>query len=283
MPGAKVLRNSTSPGFTLIELLVVIAIISILAAILFPVFAKVREKARQISCASNERQLGLAIVQYTQDNDELFPYGVTGPGSYGVGWAGQVYPYTKSAALYGCPDDSTAASGPNSRISFAFNLTLDRSDDSQFHGGGGALTSLSAPARTVLLAECAGTLAVPMNNPDTSSIATNSPATTGLALYNKPPASLPNAPLEGGTMSTGFLGGRGNAPVANPQQWLAAHGLHTEGANYLLADGHVKWLRGDAVSSGDGAANSADPQSAYSAEGTAYAGSNGHTVTFSPT
>ena len=61
---------STAPGFTLIELLVVIAIIAILAAILFPVFAKAREKARQISCASNEKQLGLAFIQYTQDNDE---------------------------------------------------------------------------------------------------------------------------------------------------------------------------------------------------------------------
>ena len=60
-------------GFTLIELLVVIAIIAILAAILFPVFAKAREKARQASCASNEKQLGLAIIQYVQDYDETFP------------------------------------------------------------------------------------------------------------------------------------------------------------------------------------------------------------------
>ena len=60
-------------GFTLIELLVVIAIIAILAAILFPVFAKAREKARQISCLSNEKQLGLGFLQYAQDNDELLP------------------------------------------------------------------------------------------------------------------------------------------------------------------------------------------------------------------
>jgi prepilin-type N-terminal cleavage/methylation domain-containing protein len=90
-------------GFTLIELLVVIAIIAILAAILFPVFAKAREKARQITCVSNEKQLGLSLVQYTQDNDETYPNGTIFQGSdsnpyhlLGAGWAGQVYAYTKS-------------------------------------------------------------------------------------------------------------------------------------------------------------------------------------------
>lgn len=66
-------KTKSIKGFTLIELLVVIAIIAILAAILFPVFAKVREKARQISCLSNEKQIGLGILQYVQDNDETFP------------------------------------------------------------------------------------------------------------------------------------------------------------------------------------------------------------------
>ncbi|BDI30438.1 hypothetical protein CCAX7_24890 [Capsulimonas corticalis] len=67
------LKINQSRGFTLIELLVVIAIIAILAAILFPVFAKAREKARQISCLSNEKQLGLAMLQYVQDYDEIYP------------------------------------------------------------------------------------------------------------------------------------------------------------------------------------------------------------------
>ena len=69
------LSKPKQQGFTLIELLVVIAIIAILAAILFPVFAKAREKARQASCSSNEKQLGLGIIQYVQDNDEMFPQG----------------------------------------------------------------------------------------------------------------------------------------------------------------------------------------------------------------
>ena len=67
-------RPNTLKGFTLIELLVVIAIIAILAAILFPVFAQAREKARQISCLSNEKQIGLAFMQYIQDYDETYPH-----------------------------------------------------------------------------------------------------------------------------------------------------------------------------------------------------------------
>ena len=91
-------------GFTLIELLVVIAIIAILAAILFPVFAKAREKARQITCASNEKQLGLAFIQYIQDNDEAYPRGTnysTATSSYAsdpAGWAARFTPTSRARA-----------------------------------------------------------------------------------------------------------------------------------------------------------------------------------------
>jgi prepilin-type N-terminal cleavage/methylation domain-containing protein/prepilin-type processing-associated H-X9-DG protein len=119
-------------GFTLIELLVVIAIIAILAAILFPVFAKAREKARQSSCLSNVKQLGLGMLMYVQDYDEVFfwsqsrwtgntTYGVNPvvPGSpdlnwhttlgYQDSWVNQVYPYTKNSQIYRCPSRSTSA------------------------------------------------------------------------------------------------------------------------------------------------------------------------------
>ena len=91
-------------GFTLIELLVVIAIIAILAAILFPVFAKAREKARQTACLSDAKQMGLAFLQYNQDYDERNPSG-TQPSA--LGWAAQLYSYVKSTSLYQCPDDPT--------------------------------------------------------------------------------------------------------------------------------------------------------------------------------
>ncbi len=86
-------------AFTLIELLVVIAIIAILAAILFPVFAQAREKARAISCLSNTKQSGLAFAMYVQDWDETTP-----KLGYGTDWWTQVYPYTKNLDLYYCPD-----------------------------------------------------------------------------------------------------------------------------------------------------------------------------------
>src|SRR5687768_13605090 len=94
----------TRRGFTLIELLVVIAIIALLAAILFPVFGRAREQARKTSCMSNLKQIGLGIMQYTQDYDEYLPVGNTGGGQ---GWAGRVGPYLKSSQIFICPSDSS--------------------------------------------------------------------------------------------------------------------------------------------------------------------------------
>jgi prepilin-type N-terminal cleavage/methylation domain-containing protein/prepilin-type processing-associated H-X9-DG protein len=87
-------------GFTLIELLVVIAIIAILAAILFPVFARAREKARQTSCLSNVRQLGLGIRMYIDDFDEYFPSRYQGGAWYNV-----IRPYVKNDQIFICPSD----------------------------------------------------------------------------------------------------------------------------------------------------------------------------------
>jgi len=114
--------RSTQHGFTLIELLVVIAIIAILAAILFPVFAQAREKARATGCAANVRQLGTAFQMYAQDYDETLPMagyrgaaGLTQPDNHGAWrWPWLVQPYVKSMQMALCPSDGTSYSDPQS-------------------------------------------------------------------------------------------------------------------------------------------------------------------------
>lgn len=111
-----------SKAFTLIELLVVIAIIAILAAILFPVFAQAREKARQTSCLSNTKQTSLAVLMYAQDYDEAWPYAQPGGWQWTQSWLVSVQPYIKNFQIYSCPSDSNPRpdwSGP--RFSFPGN------------------------------------------------------------------------------------------------------------------------------------------------------------------
>lgn len=103
------LVNRIRRGFTLIELLVVIAIIAILAAILFPVFAQAREAARKTTCISNNKQIGTAVMMYTQDYDEmmvLFYRPAGGPTGGRIGWTGLVQPYTKNWNMMRCPNQA---------------------------------------------------------------------------------------------------------------------------------------------------------------------------------
>jgi len=103
----KIDRHRGSGGFTLIELLVVIAIIAILAAILFPVFAKARESARKATCASNLKQLGLAMIMYANDYDSQYPFGGWIPANESGGdWQGSIYPYVKNKQAYWCPSSA---------------------------------------------------------------------------------------------------------------------------------------------------------------------------------
>jgi prepilin-type N-terminal cleavage/methylation domain-containing protein/prepilin-type processing-associated H-X9-DG protein len=154
-------------GFTLIELLVVIAIIAILAAILFPVFAKAREKARQSSCLSNVRQINTAILGYIQDNDERMPSTWNGPATYpgNYQWPQSVSPYIKNWQIFLCPSDTgrTIVSGngaPASTLSYAFSVA--------YYGGsnvagvsangpnGKSLAQIQDPSGTVILSDYTG-------------------------------------------------------------------------------------------------------------------------------
>ena len=116
-------------AFTLIELLVVIAIIAILAAILFPVFARARENARRSSCQSNLKQIGLGVLQYTQDYDEFYPMGTwqyNGTSAPEVRWSQSIQPYVKSTQLFMCPSNpnndqvTSAAVGPYPAINISY-------------------------------------------------------------------------------------------------------------------------------------------------------------------
>ena len=156
-------------AFTLIELLVVIAVIAILAAILFPVFAKARESARRSGCISNLHQLDLAFIQYTQDYDEMLPGATDGPGGVGRagGWIfysafganrtphsydatrGSVMPYIKNVQIFICPSDSQ---GRDSGDSYAYNSCLVQRTPGGFNPGR-SLAAVDNPASWMLLVE----------------------------------------------------------------------------------------------------------------------------------
>ena len=115
--------TSRRTGFTLIELLVVIAIIAILAAILFPVFAKAREKARQSACLSNMKQLGLGLMQYVSDYDGVYPLSYYYPNGTGGStgychWSAMIKPYVKSDQLWVCNSDPNKGVQPTNTFDY---------------------------------------------------------------------------------------------------------------------------------------------------------------------
>ena len=234
------MKRHRDRGFTLIELLVVIAIIAILAAILFPVFARVREKARQISCASNLRQLGLGMMQYTQDYDETYPGFNAGntfqnnPWNSGPNWESAIYPYEKSVGVYECPD------APDKLNSYAYNWSMAWNEvpGAQTHKYGTAIASLSSPSDTVMLFEWYGD---------------GNPPSAGGAPWPAAPYNDPSSSLYAGVVgNNGWQIGLGC--VAPYQVGLSWHDPNSQNnspfneANYVAADGHVKYLRVSSVS-----------------------------------
>jgi len=267
-------------GFTLIELLVVIAIIAILAAILFPVFATAREKARQSACASNEKQLGLAFMMYSQDYDENLPcgsdYTSSNPGPVYYGWAGQLYPYVKSTDVFHCPDDPTTVGTPNITtpagameyvLSYAYNTDIPFSHAM-------TVAHLTAPASTVLLMEVSGQEADLTTPNENQSISANG--------WNSWFGSVISGGV--GVYETGYMGTGSNHQTGSNSDagYAAPTGWHSGLSNFILADGHVKSLHGTAVSPGAPASSSNNPGSGYAACGADDLSSGPYTATMSP-
>ena len=142
-------------GFTLIELLVVIAIIAILAAILFPVFARAREKARQASCLSNCKQMGLGAVMYAQDYDEMTVPGYMDDANGGTrtwytlwyGQTGHMNPYMKNAQVFHCPSSKGQAYTGGTRTDYGINYLICTAR------GSTKMAEIEYPAETVIIAD----------------------------------------------------------------------------------------------------------------------------------
>jgi prepilin-type N-terminal cleavage/methylation domain-containing protein/prepilin-type processing-associated H-X9-DG protein len=206
-------------GFTLIELLVVIAIIAILASILFPVFARARENARRSSCSSNMKQIGLGIMQYTQDYDEKYPYQSAGAVYHwasadpataaGMNWALATYPYLKSHQIFLCP--STSASSPTGlgNTNYLFNGVVSAR----------SMSGIQQAAQLVALQEY-------KNYFDTAYLRPERQFGEGHGYFDKIFANWRQDP-----------------------NYNTAH--FDDGANFLYADGHVKFKKRTGVTAAD--------------------------------
>ncbi len=235
-------------GFTLIELLVVIAIIAILAAILFPVFARAREKARQTSCLSAHKQVGLGLMMYAQDYDETLPF-IENCGAPSAVYAtaqpqGKIDPYCKNAQIWQCPSASTGTT-----------VTYDASTNTANNGSwyfppsfDGILISIGCNQTVLGGLNCNG-----------------APGGIRKLASLKTPADLIAFSDSAAFSSCGCAGG------IYPERCCGFDGLvgtdadarHNGGNNYTFFDGHAKWLSAGAMLSAAGTPGSRPSTHAY--------------------
>jgi len=217
-------HTNRAHGFTLIELLVVIAIIAILAAILFPVFAQAREKARAIACISNFKQVGLAVEQYKTDYDGHWPLwwngdeNHIGDANFGRFWAGAIMPYIKNVQVRKCPSDpfpippdpevGDHLNGPVQSMTSNRNINFDetKSIPGTWIHPSMSDAEIQEPARVIAVHECVGC---------------DEGRTT---------------PIQ--DSYTGWWGG-------DEMKYGDTH--HNKGGSFIFFDGHAKWLRPNSV------------------------------------
>lgn len=234
--------RSTRQGFTLIELLVVIAIIAILAAILFPAFARARENARRASCQSNLKQVGLAFMQYIQDYDEKYPLlrnngnpDASGGNGYGGAFIA-LQPFLKSDQILQCPSETNGPQSPTSSTpgytDYSYNLWLGYDPNPVDKNRGLSSAALTQTALTVLAADSS-------------------------ADY-------------GDSWETGCPGGPTicNGSPGLAQFRRAASQRHLETQNFLFTDGHVKAIKGATTNTSAGVYNVSTPGSTSGNSGT---------------
>jgi prepilin-type N-terminal cleavage/methylation domain-containing protein/prepilin-type processing-associated H-X9-DG protein len=229
--------NRNKNGFTLIELLVVVAIIGLLAALLFPVFARARENARRASCQSNLKQIGLAMHQYSQDYDDRYPAYVLGCpnstctapyGTFGLPWDLAIEPYVgtqvtagNKSGLFLCPSDGLPPDNvADARRSYAMPTPGDNLTPKGKGMGGEMFTVSGGP-----------TVGWPAS-------AVPQPATT-ILVAEKPNKGNKIAKQTQANIRKISSGGVAQIDATNGY----AEPIHFEGYNFLFVDGHVKWLK----------------------------------------
>jgi len=210
-------------GFTLIELLVVIAIISILAAILFPVFSRARENARRTSCMSNLKQIGLGIMQYTQDYDERYPiqansfnrnYSTPATPTEANNWIRHIHPYVKSWQLFLCPSAKPATSSSPSTdymVPSGTNNTNYQGNGVIFRTDGLSIAAIPNTAEIIVVQESDTAMSVSQLRPNSY----GSTAPYPFQYWN----------------------------------WSTNNYNHFEGGNQAYADGHAKWRKQSSICS----------------------------------
>jgi prepilin-type N-terminal cleavage/methylation domain-containing protein/prepilin-type processing-associated H-X9-DG protein len=226
------MKRPLRSAFTLIELLVVIAIIAILAAILFPVFAQAREKARQASCASNAKQLALAFMQYKQDFDERYPFGGwmpnTGQANGTWEWQNTIAPYVKNKGVYRCPSMTDSDEDPRNPQAWSWNRNPVGYMYNNFLGQDRNPVNDSAvqrPADCILISDghsdwgCGGSGTIECD---------------GIDWMGRPKTVWMMEDTYFGRNAL-LVTGWGDNTWGLPR--------HNNGANFAFADGHVKWYK----------------------------------------